>query len=148
MMGKMSVESSVEKSNKDRVRKSHLTLEDALEHKTKYYDDFDALNVEVNKYLQDKGNFKKADKLIEKAYRFNMQMNKFRMEVAATEEITPEIKSKLIQVIELEADAVDGLYRGMAESRDGGGYQAGFRYSSASIEAFREEDIVLQKMLK
>lgn len=121
-----------------------LTLEEAMQRKTEYRSELDMLIMDVNNHLKKEGSFKKADELIDRAYKLHMSLNHFRIQVAHANSIKPKVRQQLVQVIALTADGVDGIYRGMTSARNGGEYEADFRYSTACAEALASEDNVLQ----
>lgn len=123
-----------------------LTLEEAMQRKAEYRSELDMLIMDVNNHLKKEGSFKKADELIDRAYKLHMSLNHFRIQVAHANSIKPKVRQQLVQVIALTADGVDGIYRGMTSARNGGEYEADFRYSTACAEALASEDNVLQAL--
>lgn len=123
-----------------------LTLEEAMQRKTEYRSELDMLIMDVNNHLKKEGSFKKADELIDRAYKLHMSLNHFRIQVAHANSIKPKVRQQLVQVIALTADGVDGIYRGLSSAKNGGEYEADFRYSTACAEALASEDNVLQAL--
>lgn len=127
-------------------RHSDMTIDEAIDRKEQYRSDVYILSEDAQKYLQKNKDFTDGQKYIERAYRIMMDLNQFRLEAAHAGKIPEDIRNQLLKVIDLEHDSVEGLYRGMTESREGKGYQQGFRYSKASINALEDEDSVLMDM--
>lgn len=125
-----------------------LTTEEAMLRKTEYRAELDMLVLDVNNHLKREGSFKKADELIDRAYKLHMGLNHFRIQVAHANNIKPKVRQQLVQVIALIADGADGIYRGMTSARNGGDYEADFRYSTACAEALAVEDDALEALIK
>ena len=106
------------------------------------------LAAKINKYLNTHPDFRSADDLKREARVLMDRAKTAEDHVKKTEGIDSGRRDALINLFSLEAERVQGLYKGMIDNSNGGDYSLGFQDGTRASYAFDEANAKFNSMYK
>ncbi len=128
------------------------TTRDALKNyinlKNQYDNEITSLADDVNAHVAKYDDFRTDEGLIARAQGLESRIIATKKDVSRATIPNQTVKSKLIDVLGLEATRAHGLYTGMLDSQHGGSYSPGFQSGTAAAYKFDDANAELTNLLQ
>lgn len=130
------------------IKITQYVLKNYINLKNQYNSEIASLAEAVNAHVAKYDNFRADEGLIARAQGLESRIIATQNDVSRATIPNQTVKSKLIEVLGLEATRAHGLYVGMRASQHGGSYSPGFQSGTAAAYKFDDANAELTNLLQ